>query len=768
MSTNKLVSTVDNAIEFIASGYNNKITLYHCPGHHNLTGFDVPNEGSYRCDVCAAEPTMDSGMYGCRLCDYDLCQKCYYKNIQTMELNDHDSERKTDTLIETDKEYVKRIHDVLKIQQDNQNSYDVVCAYYATENIHQFMIDYYNYVHNIDANKVYISENCCEIEHCYRLKSRHFIESNTDKDNNSILIRQMLDQLHIIKYHLLDIGHRYILPNAMTNFCFHDICENQQNVIEIRKDLLVKKTKIEQNKDLQHTMHSRFVTKLSSNDDMKNEFVEYQFGFRFYYHDYYKSNNKTTEEIPGSNLYGKGGLTDNGNPGYMYKDWYITPKYKSMKEDVLQNSCVVMTIEQYQFEMQKCVMKLNGWKRFMKRSSKFYVFVYGINEGTCITVNHILSVMIYTNYGQLSYHFSKTFRRICSTESDESVRKRHSEFGNLAKYLRECVDCYGVSMRETKISDPVFYHGVSTKAIFNGFVGYFCAPTSTTTVPEVAIQFADAKGIVIQIENNNSDTFTYFDCRGWSDYSSESEMLFLGGISNVQVIGLLEIETGLSYDKWIRAMRIFERCLMNGAYMLERVLQSDKHRIDLIINALNGEGQCQQVPEYIKKSIENLINRTDNITIDFNTLENEVICQDKYWGTTFGAKMLKYVYIDDDDSIKWMQIQKYFPLLTRIDISNKPLVPGLNKERFVQSIQLNDSVLQSTLSFLQQIHPKRMRIYVYCPSNNETSLRALIKRYKRMYQKSEYELYLHPQFQSMRFINECAVFIIYHKSYWNK
>ena len=72
-----------------------------------------------------------------------------------------------------------------------------------------------------------------------------------------------------------------------------------------------------------------------------------------------------------------------------------------------------------------------------------------------------------------------------------------------AKKLREAVECYGTSFKESQISD--FYHGISGKMVFDGFQQRFCAPTSTTLQWQTALTFAQQNGedgIIITLKNH--------------------------------------------------------------------------------------------------------------------------------------------------------------------------------------------------------------------------------------------------------------------------
>ena len=51
--------------------------------------------------------------------------------------------------------------------------------------------------------------------------------------------------------------------------------------------------------------------------------IQYSFGQRFYYWTYFENNNNEDWE---------------SNPGYKYKDWFISPKYSNLKEECFENN----------------------------------------------------------------------------------------------------------------------------------------------------------------------------------------------------------------------------------------------------------------------------------------------------------------------------------------------------------------------------------------------------------------------------------------------
>ena len=84
---------------------------------------------------------------------------------------------------------------------------------------------------------------------------------------------------------------------------------------------------------------------------------------------------------------------------------------------------------------------------------------YGIKQGAPMTIEHILSIICYTDFDTLSYNFSTTFRKLNKTETNKEMKQRNSEYWHWSKRLRECVECYGTTVHHDTIN--IYYHGVS-------------------------------------------------------------------------------------------------------------------------------------------------------------------------------------------------------------------------------------------------------------------------------------------------------------------
>eukprot|EP01083_Nonionella_stella_P311323 1109703_1 len=375
-------------------------------------------------------------------------------------------------------------------QSQVQDMYGLVEKYPNTKGIDGFIEDCGEYMMNIDD--IYADNvNKCELDECpfiqREFRDRNVYDKNEEErfklyshceDEKSVVIQQFLDQLHINKYHLTDIGLRSIGNNANDNDGYHQVIANRKRFNKIRNDSV---------------KSNKFVTQILDHDEddsKHNQYTPYSFGVRFYYHKYYKNNNTTNEMLPGAR-----GMPEQGNmhinTSYSYSSWFVSPKHKTIKDEVLNDTKHGLTIIQYENTVLKAMMKHKAMSGTIKGADFMWKIVYEIPEGSPIRMKHILAVLLYTNHTDLSAAFSRSFRKVVGSESDNELKERHSHYANWARLLREAVECWGYGLGETTETRSIFYHGISKKMVFDGFQQRFSCPTSTTLQYETAVMFAN-------------------------------------------------------------------------------------------------------------------------------------------------------------------------------------------------------------------------------------------------------------------------------------
>ena len=216
----------------------------------------------------------------------------------------------------------------------------------------------------------------------------------------------------------------------------------------------------------------------------------YDSSYRFFYWPYYKNMNKEWNVLRYTST--KQPVVE-GNKGYLISHWFIDEKYDNLRCELLENSIYYFSILQFNDLKQKAQIKLNNWikdKSARKLIYPIYVYgkdrvtpwekCYGIKRGTQISIEHIISLLAYTNYTDHSAAFSSTFRRSSMFESDESLKLRHRNFYHWSKLLRELVECYGQQFGDVADHLPILYHGVSKSLVFDSTYLRLHGPLSTT------------------------------------------------------------------------------------------------------------------------------------------------------------------------------------------------------------------------------------------------------------------------------------------------
>ena len=212
----------------------------------------------------------------------------------------------------------------------------------------------------------------------------------------------------------------------------------------------------------------------------------YSSGWRYFYWDFYAKKEEEKRVVYRTK---SGPSYEEFNAGYKLKDWYIPSKYSNIKEEALNNRCCSLSMFQWKMVLKKAEIKLTEWNKNKKNrklvcngsgtQNEKWKQCYGLADATPISVAHIVALLLYTNYTEMSFEFSKTFRRSGPFESDRLLKERHSEVAVWGRLLREIVECFGVQMSRRR-DLKVFYHGINREMIFPGTYINICGPMSTT------------------------------------------------------------------------------------------------------------------------------------------------------------------------------------------------------------------------------------------------------------------------------------------------
>eukprot|EP01084_Bolivina_argentea_P290928 499892_1 len=240
-----------------------------------------------------------------------------------------------------------------------------------------------------------------------------------------------------------------------------------------------------------------------------------------------------------------GSLMYNFGQRFQYEDsknrFYVLPKYTNIKQELVDNKICKISVDIYHQEYNKCMqfMKTKQVKNMHMRGD-----IYNHKMSLSISPNHILSLLIYCNCDEFQNKWSSTYRRIPSNEDDLSLRKRHSYFYFVSKYLNILVEDFGDRLIEYKNNNKSFFHGVSKILYFTKTCAQFHGPLSTSTDINVAVNFSNNIGIILQLQYLSSTyplKAKYFNCAFFSDYPNERECLFVGGIPMMLITNIINV-----------------------------------------------------------------------------------------------------------------------------------------------------------------------------------------------------------------------------------
>ena len=215
----------------------------------------------------------------------------------------------------------------------------------------------------------------------------------------------------------------------------------------------------------------------------------------------------------------------NDHSGYDICQLYVKQKYGSFKEEI--SNYIYLPFTQYKNEI---ITKVNSYLnsdivKNTKALDWYTRFHYDISEGTVLGFHNLASLILYTDYSDLSRDFSQSFRRKTSYEMLESIKRRNSEYWFMSKILRETVEIFGGYSYNDTLLGP-YYCGMKVVMNMPSFNIRLCAPTSTSWNIEVAIKFSGEDGIIIQLNNPNIAPYrdlAGFNCSWLSRYKEENE-----------------------------------------------------------------------------------------------------------------------------------------------------------------------------------------------------------------------------------------------------
>eukprot|EP01083_Nonionella_stella_P041659 112866_1 len=363
----------------------------------------------------------------------------------------------------------------------------------------------------------------------------------------------------------------------------------------------------------------------------------FNIGLRFYYWSWYESKQTIPDEEQDSD-------NIHDHSGHAVCDLYVTKKYATFKEEISHYPSV---LEFSMVDYKHLVTKVNQYtdSKIVKASKACGGFTYDTREGhfhyavdreSCLSFDHLVAVLLYTDYTKLSSNFTSSFRKKHVFETLQSIKRRNREYWWWSKTLRETVEIYGgcrwgdgyydSGRVRNRVRGP-FYTGMSFVMNLPAFNIRLCSPTSTSKQFAVANRFSGDKGLVLQFDNPDIEVFRFtraFNCSWISRFKEEDERLFFGGYHPLRVVSVRLIETKQNFAPIIYLFNYFDK-MVSGATRMDmrstmKITPADKIMLRQLLDHVLGNSASTQYDPYIISSFECFCHSKEQIALNLWSL----------------------------------------------------------------------------------------------------------------------------------------------------
>ena len=359
--------------------------------------------------------------------------------------------------------------------------------------------------------------------------------------------------------------------------------------------------------------------------------------------------------------------------GHRYNYWnkdknnYITSKYSNLSQEILNNNIYKLDLNNFNFIKVKAKHKLSDCEYCKKIRAERSSEEYEIKEGSLMTIEHIISVLLYTDFNSLSFNLNKTFKSLSTsialTSDDISndfkdCKKRNSEYSNWSRLLIESVNIFGTKIGDSKVE--TYYHPINKLLIVSSFLTVFNAPISMYSQISIATIFAMNNGTIFELKK---DSFKpkYFNTNWLSKWSNKDERIFIcppaPNYMTIKFSSIRCIETKKNYKQFINALTLLH-CTIKGqstSNLLSR--KKDKLIIEKLLkhNDINNKYN-NNFDEYINNTFYLFSSNILSINISIDEINRG------------NNNNLKKLFFDNNEVIKLNNICKLFKNCTKIII----------------------------------------------------------------------------------------------------
>eukprot|EP01084_Bolivina_argentea_P105716 189311_1 len=416
-------------------------------------------------------------------------------------------------------------------------------------------------------------ENCIILKRNYRIRNAHNDKEyeKTYQRNEKVYHLHIIDKIHCFYQHFYTIS-------RFTQEHHNNTSINQFNQYQlINETYKIPKSKVAN----VHSTKFNQLTAHSKQDTLINEF--YSFGSKLVFGE----KDRYTFDCK--------------------KYILVEPIYLNLQKELIQNKFSRITLKQYQNELGKAELHLHT-----AHCREMY---------SSITVEHLLSLMIYCNYDSLQNKFSLVCR-----QNNNDVQY----FYHLGKYLKEVVHDFGTTIKDGPWKK--FYHGIGKKLIFPEIIGTnqrgictYC-PLSTSISFEVAVNFTNSNlGLVVEFGGSNDGDAKYFSTNWLSDYPHEQEQFFFQSYHPLIINNIIDVSTGAVFDPILHALRLVDdirsgkRCTKK---ISSKLLQLTATLLEHQLSTQNDYEyrSFQSLHEYGQLMITQYFNNQQELNLDFRDI----------------------------------------------------------------------------------------------------------------------------------------------------
>jgi len=417
------------------------------------------------------------------------------------------------------------------------------------------------------------------------------------------------------------INHDSYNPQEAEAAATHSALYDDDELKAMESVLSGKRDKFKTLRGLNLTENGKFFADLSAEpDDDHHELkraesftYDHSLGRRFYFWSWYKDNE--AEDIQ-------------WNIGKKYKELYVERKYENLKDEVINNEIYKVALEEFERTYQKAMhyYQMSEVIRSIRCSTVGYGHChYDVDNNDELHVEHIMSVMLYTDHPYLSSEFTMNCRERGAKETFEAYKARIREYAEWNRSLRETVELYGTTMQASELK--TFYTGLSSQIVFNQFRLKICSPLSTSPQLSVIMLFGqNDDGIIIDLGQSAQpgNTLKYFNCSLFSCYGEEDERLFFGGFAPLQINSIRVVQNQQDYRPFLTTLCYFDTVLCGASDIKNKCNEGDYERIRHLVhqckNNDNDNNNAAIYPLYIREMFKQFVMTKERIHLDLQSL----------------------------------------------------------------------------------------------------------------------------------------------------